>query len=838
MRRRALRRRATLGVGTCIAVLAAAAPAHAVFPGTNGRIAYESPDDGMVRTMNSDGTGDVPVISGSEPAWSPDGINLAVARGGDIWVVRADGSHPRNLTNTDDHGESEPAWSPDGRQIAFEGRDNHLWAMSADGTGAHPVGVHASATFDDPAWSPDGSRIAFSSNAAAYDAPQDEQDDEVISIYTVPAAGGAMTRLTPQSAGAAFSADWNPDAQAVVFDGFFGIRRMASGGGLTPVLSPASSRMPAVSPDGLRIVYAQYSSTGGPPMLTVMDANGSNKLPLRPGTQPDWQSLLDTDGDALLDPWEQHGIDTNSDGTVDLDLPAMGADPRHKDIFVELDYMSPHQLDQGALDDVTDAFSNAPITNPDGATGITLHIDNGAASPMDAGAGTTWSTRSRQSSLTHDDVLGATGAKPDEYDFTEFDALKAANFPPERQLAFHYAISGHGMETAGNTDSGISRGIPAGDFLITLGSGCKQPGGPDCTLGPSHQAGTFMHELGHNLGLGHGGADSLNRKPSYLSVMNYTFQFPWLVKSDLSRVLDYSRFAISVDENALDEQLGFPSPMAARDFLTDGHCPDGKVVVWKLSGPLDFNCDKKLTVTGTVASSINGDATIGALPVAADWPRIVFNGGAVGASGAVTLPTVVEMAEPPASELLASEARLSTGVPEPVPGPETDPAGEDPGAGGSPPAEGTGSSGHEDPQAGGGTAVALPALSGLRLRPSGFRAARRGGSVGRRGGTLVQFSLTAPASVRGTVERLAPGRRRARSCVPPRRAPSGRRCNRMVRIGGAFVHAGRAGANRLRFTGRIGGRALAPGRYRLLLTPIAADGRAGAPRHVVFAIRR
>ena len=32
-----------------------------------------------------------------------------------------------------------------------------------------------------------------------------------------------------------------------------------------------------------------------------------------------------------------------------------------------------------------------------------------------------------------------------------------------------------------------------------------------------------MHELGHNLGLEHGGADCFNFKPNYVSVMNYNF---------------------------------------------------------------------------------------------------------------------------------------------------------------------------------------------------------------------------------------------------------------------------------------------------------------------------
>ena len=35
---------------------------------------------------------------------------------------------------------------------------------------------------------------------------------------------------------------------------------------------------------------------------------------------------------------------------------------------------------------------------------------------------------------------------------------------------------------------------------------------------------TFMHELGHLLGLGHGGSDNVNYKPNYQSVMNYRYQ--------------------------------------------------------------------------------------------------------------------------------------------------------------------------------------------------------------------------------------------------------------------------------------------------------------------------
>ncbi len=49
----------------------------------------------------------------------------------------------------------------------------------------------------------------------------------------------------------------------------------------------------------------------------------------------------DSDGDGLADLWETEGIDVDNDGQVDLrlDQPPYNADPEHKDMFVETDWM-------------------------------------------------------------------------------------------------------------------------------------------------------------------------------------------------------------------------------------------------------------------------------------------------------------------------------------------------------------------------------------------------------------------------------------------------------------------------------------------------------------------
>ncbi len=95
----------------------------------------------------------------------------------------------------------------------------------------------------------------------------------------------------------------------------------------------------------------------------------------------------DRDGDGLQDTWETNGIDFDGNGTIDLALqsPPFNANPDRKDIFAEVDFMAcsaggcamgdghSHEPQPGALQDVVDAFAAAPVANPGGSRGITLH---------------------------------------------------------------------------------------------------------------------------------------------------------------------------------------------------------------------------------------------------------------------------------------------------------------------------------------------------------------------------------------------------------------------------------------------------------------------------------
>jgi hypothetical protein len=271
-------------------------------------------------------------------------------------------------------------------------------------------------------------------------------------------------------------------------------------------------------------------------------------------------SPKDTDGDGLWDCWEdgtrwsaidgKPGISFNNDGNRDLvlcvtvDTNGDGtpdqeecANPNTKDLFVEIDWMQnsngtlSHKPDPLALLAVRQAFAAAP------PNGIALHFLVNQSMP-------------HVSIVSLEPCTGPLPATPPSGGAATFDALKASFFgtAAERDngspqgiktinaklMAFRWMLFAHNL--VGSTSSGCGE-IGGDDTVITMaGFGIPGPDG-DRNGTTSQQAGTVMHELGHNLGLDHGGADGINCKPNYLSVMNYLFQFTDLVND---RPLTYS----------------------------------------------------------------------------------------------------------------------------------------------------------------------------------------------------------------------------------------------------------------------------------------------------------
>jgi hypothetical protein len=352
----------------------------------------------------------------------------------------------------------------------------------------------------------------------------------------------------------------------------------------------------------------------------------------------------DNDGDGLCDNWEIDGIDANRDGTIDLQLydvnkngaieASEDADPDHKDIYIELDYMAKHSPNSGAIADVITAFANSPVNNPDGATGIRLHIQTGE-------------------SFAHNNNLSfapCTGAAA--VGSANSIAIKAKHFgtPAERaagtakitakRFMSHYLLYAHNLAGLGGT-SGCGE-LPGNDFVVSLGSWTVVGGHGVGTR--DEQAGTLMHELGHNLNLRHGGANDDNCKPNYLSVMTYTRQ---INNAPIpGRQLDFSRQSLAnLNEAALGEPAGVGGPAG---FQT-AYGP-GAVLVVAANAAIDWNRDGDATDVG-VARDINNIATSGCdgsgtvLTGHDDWSNLVYDfqnagGGVYGAPTAPAEPLV------------------------------------------------------------------------------------------------------------------------------------------------------------------------------------------------------
>jgi hypothetical protein len=136
-------------------------------------------------------------------------------------------------------------------------------------------------------------------------------------------------------------------------------------------------------------------------------------------------------------------------------------------------------------------------------------------------------------------------------------------------------------------------------------------------------------------------------------------------------------------------------------------------------------------------------------------------------------------------------------------------------------------------------------LSGLSLNPGSFRAASSGASAARKKkakatatGTRVSYTDSQAATTTFTVTKSVNGVRHGPSCVTAPRHPKqgAKRCKLRITVG-SFNHTDKAGAVSFRFTGRVKGRALAPGDYRV--TAVARVGtKASGPVSTSFTIKR
>ena len=388
----------------------------------------------------------------------------------------------------------------------------------------------------------------------------------------------------------------------------------------------------------------------------------------------DLTNTTDTDGDGLLDCWEDGtiwathapcpgcpmdglpGIDFDGDGVRDIVLcvetngipgfqPEECADKNIKDLFVEFDTMDQHAINVTALNQVITAFASAPVGNPTpggpGPSGIRLHIqvddqsiphaNNLALPPCTTGTPVTGDVNFDTLKATW---FGTAAERPSASDNMATLAQKEKTRFAKR-MAFRYGLGVHDLvRSTGTTSPSGCAEVLGNDFVVSLGS---FPSGPWSTHknGTTEQyAGTWMHEFGHTLGLRHGGGDNFNCKPNYLSIMSYSRQFPNVMTD---RPLNYSdRELPQLDETNLTEAAGIGGALAPvgskTTYAASTSTTTGTALVASpATGAISWDGNNKTNGTGIqrdinkIGSGTGCDGAGTVLVGFNDWANLAYN---------------------------------------------------------------------------------------------------------------------------------------------------------------------------------------------------------------------
>jgi virginiamycin B lyase len=309
-----------------------------------------------------------------------------------------------------------------------------------------------------------------------------------------------------------------------------------------------------------------------------------------------------------------------------------------QDVWVHYDYM------------VGPGYSDAPsaaamqlVVNAFKAHGVTLHIDpQHTPIPAYKAVVPDW-----PSPYPVSDAPTCTGP-----DAVRFSDLKRRYFHPSSNHPWHYAIyvdevfsssvtdivtCPSSYETGGHPPFFNMTGYSQVGFLDVpggLGSNFVLAMEPwrDLRLKPTdvNEAAIFMHELGHNLGLCHGGPDldgcnpagsGANYKPNYISVMNYDFEFgiPYAATPGSTTIAgfraDYSDVKLpDLNESCLDEAAGIGDTAHPTDLTVKY----GRTRIYPVVGPADWNEDGNTTDT-CLKIDLNGDGVRVVDHGANDW---------------------------------------------------------------------------------------------------------------------------------------------------------------------------------------------------------------------------
>jgi dipeptidyl aminopeptidase/acylaminoacyl peptidase len=259
-----------------------------------GRIAYF--EGSVLSTIRADGTDRKSVYDAGEiplgVSWSPDGRRLVYGSGFQIGMAEADGSGHFKITGPggDNISSLDPDWSPDGEWIAYitdrSLRDDpnspfryaDLFIMRPDGTDPRNLSPDLPIHSGDPDWSPSGIWIAIT------------YGDQ---IYIVNSSTRGMSPITSDEKCVNENPAWSPDGEWIAFAGDCGggrqlylisVEEPGHVFRLQPVLPPKkwTPDEPSFSPDGRFLAFANDYR------ILVMDLKTLQLFNLSAGAQPAW----------------------------------------------------------------------------------------------------------------------------------------------------------------------------------------------------------------------------------------------------------------------------------------------------------------------------------------------------------------------------------------------------------------------------------------------------------------------------------------------------------------------------------------------------------------------
>lgn len=332
---------------------------------------------------------------------------------------------------------------------------------------------------------------------------------------------------------------------------------------------------------------------------------------------PSDEASLDSDGDDLLDQWELNGYDADGNGSIDIDLAALGADRYRPDLFLEVDVMNSlaNAPTAATFQAVQDAFAAAPVINPSMDNGIHLVIDSSGSVPF-----------AQSTDLT-------TPSSP-PVGFTGFYSLKAANFDnATRDRIYQYCIwaNAHPNGWSGISDVRINS---AGSDFDGPGDDCIVSFDDFPTAFQTVRSGaeTLMHEFGHNLQQRHGGQNHKVNNPVYNSVMSYSWQLR-SGRTAASRVLlpIYAPFYYQLSGIV---EVGGALPAAPGTAVDYSQGMGRTLIETNLDEPtglyngnaIDWNQDGDATDTGVTADADRNGASNDTLQDFPNWSSLVFSG--------------------------------------------------------------------------------------------------------------------------------------------------------------------------------------------------------------------